>query len=124
MDKLKSLGYLNNSKGSVEVVKYARKSSIVDVEFPQEDGFVLASSGNLPYYKGDVITRNRYGDREVYTRNTFDEFFTPVVEVNTSEDFKKEFENAYANWNGSELNSNEDEDYITETLNVIYNKVK
>lgn len=92
-------------------MKYARKSAIVDIEIAQENGFVSTWSGDIPYFKNNIIASNDEGDVTVVTQEVFDRIFTPILE---KESVKTEFTNEQIEsdytqpWVG-----NDNEDYIS-----------
>lgn len=90
-------------------MKYVKKSAIVDVEFAQENGLANTWSGDLPYFQGDAITTNEYGEVNVWSRQVFEDNFTPLQKVEAEHEFTyDDLESGYAqDWVGDE-----DENYI------------
>ncbi|TCJ01055.1 hypothetical protein [Cytobacillus praedii] len=108
-------------------MKYARKSAIVDVEIAQDNGLISTWSGEMPYFKGDVITKNEFGEVNVLTEQIFENYYTPIkkVEVRQSPQlspFEEQYIAAYANYTGEELSQEEKQEYILAMQEMATNK--
>jgi hypothetical protein len=105
---------------------YSHKKSLIQVERLEDDDVLITQSGNIPVRKGTLVAKDDVGN--TYPLNDED-FHSNYAMVNKVEKIKtpriSEFEEAYAQqlMEFGSLESNfEDENYISETLELSKNK--
>lgn len=108
-------------------MKYALKSSLVDVEVAKENGILETETYKLPYSEGERILTYMNGQVEVISEALFNKRYVPVKEVVIKEirvkhksPFEEQYELALMNFNlDSQL---EDQEYIQGTQKLANNK--
>jgi hypothetical protein len=110
----------------VNEVKFAHKKFTVDARQATNDGYFETINGKQFYFEGDWILTDMLGNSFVLTDKRFKEWYVPV-EVKQKRNSKElsPFEeqyyiNAFAEM--SQLNQEEDVDYIEGTKKLIENK--
>jgi hypothetical protein len=105
---------------------YSNKKFLVQVERAETDGYLDFGETVQPYFKGNLIATDEYGNQSVLTESYFYENFIGVRKLRkTKTPRKSPFEAAYAQQLvefGSLPNQEEDQDYIKGTQALVNNK--
>lgn len=104
---------------------YSNKKFLVQVERAETDGYLDFGETVQPYFKGNIIATDQYGNQSVMTESYFYANYEKVRKLQKTKTIRKSpFELAYAEQlsNFNLDNNVESQEYIDGTLELTKNK--